>query len=262
MKSLVFLTSLVVSLSLSFVTVKKVTQKSSSHNLYEVKTDSLSGNERWMNAINNKDLSALEALYIENVYGLSPNGIDFSSRTTLLDIVEKNDFVVRDVKTIKRIKAHAKYDYEIGSFRNKGGDLMKHVVIWDTSQDQDIRELEFLAETDNTEVDLKQIDMARDNWIRLCNANNAKNLINTVYTKNTLYYNHRPMIVGRKNLIPVYSYMNSPNYNLKLEPIIVEAVSETIVYEIGQCVGSYPGKYILIWQKTDEGWQILFDSNI
>ena len=70
------------------------------------------------------------------------------------------------------------------------------------------------------------------------------------------------MVVGRENLIPLYSYMNNPNYELTLHPISVEAVSETLVLEIGQCKGSYGGKYILIWQKTTEGWQVLFDANL
>lgn len=219
-------------------------------------------NTKWMNAINNKDLDALASLYTQDVYGLSVNGIDFSSRDLLIDIVKKNEFVVKDVQTISRVAASNIFDYEIGSFKNANNQLMKYVAIWDTSQDTEIRTLEFISETDDTKVDSKEIDAQRAEWIRLCNVHNAKNLINKVYTKNTMYYNHRPMVVGRENLIPIYSYMNNPNYKLTLHPISVEAVSETIVFEIGQCKGSYGGKYVLIWQKTVEGWQVLFDANI
>ncbi len=224
--------------------------------------DSLTANQKWMEAINEKDLIALEKLYVKDVYGLSLNGIDFSDRDSLLRIVKKNDFVVKEVQTIQRVKANQTYDYEIGSFKNANGGLMKYVLIWDTSQDSHQRVLEFIDFADTTTVDLKEIDHQRAAWITHCNAHNAENLINTMYTEDTMYYNHRPMVVGRENLIPIYSYMNNPNYQLTLHPIIVEPVSKNLVYEIGQCKGSYNGKYILIWKKTDQGWQVLFDANI
>lgn len=227
-----------------------------------INKDSLTANQRWMQAINNRDLTAIKQLYAEDIYGLSPNGIDFSSRDTLLSIVKNNSFVVKDVQTIKRIEASTTYDYEIGSFKNASDGLMKYVVIWDTSQETDIRVLEFLDFAPDTKVNLEEIDEQRAEWIRLCNAHNAAELINKVYTYNTMYYNHRPMVVGRENLIPVYRYMNNEAYELKLEPIIIEPVSGSMVYEIGQCKGSYNGKYILIWQKTAEGWQVLFDANL
>ena len=230
--------------------------------LTSMSQDGSKSNSKWMNAINNKDLDALASLYTQDVYGLSTNGVEFSSRDSLISIVEKNTFVVKDVRTISRVAANNKFDYEIGSFKNANDQLMKYVAIWVTSQNTERRTLEFIAETDGNKVDLIEIDAQRAEWIRLCNAHNAKNLINKVYTKNTMYYNHRPMVVGRENLIPLYSYMNNPNYELTLHPISVEAVSETLVLEIGQCKGSYGGKYILIWQKTTEGWQVLFDANL
>jgi len=224
--------------------------------------DSLSSNAQWLQAINTKNLEALKELYVKDIYGLSPNGIEFSHRDTLIKIVAKNNFVVKNVNTLQRITANTTYDYEIGSFKNKNGDLIKHLIIWDTSKKPEKRVLEFLAEANNLSVDLNTIDSQRDKWIKLCNAHNAEHLINALYSNNTMYYNHRPMIVGRDHLIPKYAYMNNTNYQLTLHPLIIEPVSDSIVYEIGQCKGSYKGKYILIWQKTDQGWQILFDSNI
>lgn len=224
--------------------------------------DESNSNTKWMNAINNKDLDVLASLYTQDVYGLSKKGIEFSSRDLLIDIVKKNEFTIKDVQTISRVAASQTFDYEIGSFKNANNQLVKYISIWDKSQNMERRSLEFIAITDDSEVDLNEIDAQRAEWIKLCNAHNAKNLINKVYTKNTMYYNHRPMVVGRENLIPIYSYMNNPNYNLTLHPITVEAVSEIMVFEIGQCKGSYGGKYILIWQKTTEGWQVFFDANI
>jgi hypothetical protein len=57
--------------------------------------------------------------------------------------------------------------------------------------------------------------------------------------------------------------MEREQYHLTLTPIFIEPVSATMVYEIGQCSGSYGGKYILIWQREQDGkWRILLDSNI
>ena len=256
---------IIITLVCSFLGCNSSNKKSETANQIEtdvVSKDSLSSNEQWMQAINTKDLDALKELYHDNIYGLSPNGIDFSHRDTLINIVANNNFVVKEVNTIKRLEANGNYDYEIGSFKNKRGGLMKHLIIWDTSKEVEKRVLEFLAEADDFSVDLKQIDVQREVWIKHCNAHNAENLINNLYSQNTMYYNHRPMVVSRENLIPEYSYMNNAEYQLTLHPLIVEPVSKSIVYEIGQCKGSYKGKYILIWQKTDTGWQILFDSNI
>ena len=99
--------------------------------------------------------------------------------------------------------------------------------------------------------------------MQYCNAHQVDKLVNELYTKDALYYNHRPMINGRERLIQEYSYMGNPAYKLALKPITVRPFSKDLVVEIGQCEGSYPGKYILIWQRSDQGvWQIALDSNI
>ena len=57
--------------------------------------------------------------------------------------------------------------------------------------------------------------------------------------------------------------MNNKNYHLQLHPLVVKAVNPNFVFEIGQCTGSYAGKYILIWEKDSDGkWKITADSNI
>ena len=107
------------------------------------------------------------------------------------------------------------------------------------------------------------IKKQRAEWIRLCNAHDANTLIETLYTENTMYYNKGRLLTGRVDLVTEYEYMNNPQYNLTLNPILIEPVSETVVYEMGQCKGSYNGKYLLVWQKNSNGvWKVLFDSNI
>lgn len=228
-----------------------------------INSDSISANQKWMEAINDKNMELLSSLYTENAMVLSANGVDLANRNEILELVPKSDFVVKNVSTTKRIEASDSYDYEIGSFLNKDDGLAKHLIIWNTSNNEDKRELEFIMETDGSNVDLKEIDKQRANWMALCNAHNAKSLIENMYSENTMYYNRGRLLIGRNDLVKEYAYMNNEQYQLTLNPILVESVSETIVYEFGQCEGSYNGKYILVWHKNAQGiWQVLFDSNI
>ena len=99
--------------------------------------------------------------------------------------------------------------------------------------------------------------------MELCNAHDVEGLVNELYSVNTLYYNHKPLVKGREDVIKEYGYMRNEKYSLKLTPLFIEAVNESTVYEIGQCNGSYGGKYILIWKKEADGkWRIFIDSNI
>ncbi|MBT8267033.1 MAG: nuclear transport factor 2 family protein [Bacteroidia bacterium] len=222
----------------------------------------LSPNEKWMQAINDNPES-LESLYSKNAIVISNTGDILKSRDEILEAVLNSDFKVQEVSTIKIIEANANYDYEIGSFKNKDGELMKHFIIWKTSGDTILRELEFLAEASLTDVNIEDINTARAAWMSNCNANDANALIENVYSENTLYYNRGRLLMGRSDLITEYQYMNNPSYKLTLNPLHVEVVNDSIVFEIGQCKGSYNGKYMLVWKKNKAGkWQVLFDSNI
>lgn len=108
-----------------------------------------------------------------------------------------------------------------------------------------------------------QISDNRSKWMRLCIAHKVEELVNIYYSSNTIYYNHKPLVIGTKDLIKEYSYMNRENYSLSLNSIFIEVVNDETVFEIGQCEGLYGGNYILIWKKDDDGkWFIFIDSNI
>jgi hypothetical protein len=78
-----------------------------------------------------------------------------------------------------------------------------------------------------------------------------------------MYYNHKPIVQGTENLIQEYGYMNRESYSLQLDPKKSVIVNANFVFEIGQCSGSYGGKYVLIWKKEADGnWRIYIDSNI
>ena len=106
------------------------------------------------------------------------------------------------------------------------------------------------------------LKVKRDMWMEFCNTHQAGALVRQLYTKEAYYYNRGRLLQGTKALSTEYSYMNSPSYSLQLTPKHIVFVSPQIAYEIGQCSGSYPYPYMLLWNKTKNGqWKIMMDSN-
>jgi ketosteroid isomerase-like protein len=107
-----------------------------------------------------------------------------------------------------------------------------------------------------------ELDESRTEWMRLCNAHQVDQLVSRLYASNAFYYNRGRLLQGTKAITKEYSYMSNPNYSLKLTPKHVAFVTPDIAYEIGQCSGSYPNPYMLLWEKEEDGrWVILMDSN-
>ncbi|NNK87701.1 MAG: nuclear transport factor 2 family protein [Flavobacteriaceae bacterium] len=155
--------------------------------------------------------------------------------------------------------------YEILEVKTSKSETLLQLVIWQENEVKELKvcEFEVVSENFKSNVLRSEIDKRRDLWMSYCNAHDVEALVNEVYSANTMYYNHRPLVQGREALIKEYGYMNSPNYSLELNPIIIEVVNKETVFEIGQCKGSYNGKYILVWKKDPDGqWRIFFDSNI
>ncbi|MBC2838326.1 DUF4440 domain-containing protein [Robiginitalea sp. SC105] len=155
------------------------------------------------------------------------------------------------------------YEYEVSQLVSRDGTTRKLMVIWNLEGEHPRRELEVVAEVRPLKHFREQLEARRAAWMDHCNAHRVEQLVNDLYAPNALYYNHRPLVRGREEIINTYRYMKNTGYRLKLEPLLVEPVNEHLVFEIGQCSGSYPGKYILVWTREEDGkWYILLDSNI
>ncbi|REE01050.1 hypothetical protein C7460_10469 [Marinoscillum furvescens DSM 4134] len=156
------------------------------------------------------------------------------------------------------VAANKKYTYAIVAAR-KADHHYKQLLITDQANQ---RELELTLVASEVAWD-SAIDQRRNDWIRLCNAHHAAELINNLYLPEAIYYNHKPPITDRTALIAEYAYMNRPEYSLHLAPLHREMVNTTFAFEIGQCSGSYGGKYMICWQKDAQGkWMVFMDSNI
>lgn len=223
--------------------------------------DTTSVNKQWACYISTNNMDALATLYTKKAIKVRATGEVFDIADAIATYYSKKEVGIETIETYFRVKANALYDYEIGNFTLANGDHYNHVVIWNTTLQK--RDFEFISKAEsNTPLD-PQIDARRKEWVKLCNAHNAMALVSELYTANTVYYNHKPVVVGIDAVTKEYSYMNNPNYTLNLTRLHLEMVTPTLAYEIGQCSGSYNGKYIIVWQKDTEGiWKVLVDSNI
>lgn len=153
-------------------------------------------------------------------------------------------------------------DYEVVGFQADGQEYVQ-LIIWNQKSGKQLRELEVLAKAGQNAPEAATLEAARAEWIRLCNLHEPKKLVERMYTPDARYYNHKPMVTGTEAITKEYWYMGNSSYELSLTPLVVQMVSGDLAFEIGQCSGSYKGKYVLIWKKSQEnGWQVALDANI
>lgn len=166
------------------------------------------------------------------------------------------------LKTLHQISANPEFDYKITEFKTKNGAMFRSFSIDEKSQA--VRLFEFSASyTSELEMDTSIFQQRRADWMRYCNGHEVTALVENVYAKDALYFNHKPLVIGRNSIINEYQYMNNPSYQLSLNPICLVPFNRNWVVEIGQCTGGYNGKYVLIWnQEADGQWNIYIDSNI
>lgn len=221
----------------------------------------------WVDAINNNNIHAIENLYASNAIKVIAVDSIIDSSSQIAKYYGTNKRKITSVESLFHVEANKnrRINYELISYQTE--DLKEYIqlVIWKLEGEKVIREFEFTATSSQEaeKVDTNDIAATRKLWIQLCNANKAEDLVRQLYSANTIYFNHKPIVKGVEDLIKEYDYMNNDNYTLHLQPLKLAVVNADFAYEIGQCSGSYKGKYILVWKKQADGnWKIHIDSNI
>lgn len=208
---------------------------------------------------------SIQYLYEENSIRILENGEVLNGRDQIKDSILKSTLSLTSIKRDTLLLAHKgrAIEYEISENIYENDERQKILTIWQTKDQQRTRVFEFVSKIEASKIDHLALNERRRQWMILCNKHNAKELIDDLYSENTLYYNHKPLVKGRAQLTQEYGYMNNENYSLTLEPELVDKVNEDIIFELGQCSGSYGGKYIIIWRKEEDGkWRVFIDSNI
>lgn len=216
----------------------------------------------WCKLIN-LNTDELKNIYLTNAMKVNTKGEVLSGNTIINTFYKNNPLHIDSLKVLLRTEASPTKVYEIGKIYSTNQKTYNYLHIWHTADREKKIELEFIERSGPFSPVTNEINKAREEWMKLCNQHDASTLIERMYTSNALYYNHKPMVIGRKAISLEYSYMNNGNYHLTLKPILSEMVNEKTVFEIGQCSGNYGGKYMIVWQKNESGvWQVLMDSNI
>lgn len=221
----------------------------------------------WISAVNKDSLNTLEGTYNTHAIKiLSPDSI-LNSPTQIANYYNAQKNKITFLESLFRIEANKErgIHYELFKYKTDNHKEYVQLVIWSMENKNVTREFEFTQErtSASASVDTTDIDKRRELWMTLCNSHEVENLVKQLYTPNTMYYNHKPIVQGTEDLIKEYSYMNTKSYSLNLSPLTLEVINTNYAFEIGQCSGSYNGKYILIWEKQADGnWKILIDSNI
>ncbi len=224
----------------------------------------LSPDKLWAEAVTNK--SSLDSFYVPAAIGISADGSFYEGLPAIKAHLSKlHPAGIDTIYNLARKIAgrDSSYTYELSGYTSQG-EQYRQLCIWNQRGSSPKRELEFLAKANLSQrPDAGVLDTFRQLWMERCNAHDAYNLVAESYTPNALYYNHKPLIIGTDSIAVEYSYMNRIRYHLWLTPLAIEMVNQDLAFEIGQCSGSYGGKYVLVWQRNEQGiWQVLFDSNI
>ena len=188
-------------------------------------------------------------------YGAEKVNLYFDQQRDQLDAFEA-------VHPIHSELAHKNVVYEIGYVLGSDFRRYYYLNIRKEEEGKAIREFDYLVEGEPTELSMDEIQGAREEWVNLCNQNNAANLVGQMYLPDAVYYHHEPPVIGTDAIIEEYQYMNKESYKIELTPLVVVAANQNTVLEIGQGSRSFNGKYVLVWKRTENGWKVLFDSNV
>ncbi|MDF1696268.1 MAG: hypothetical protein P1U56_10565 [Saprospiraceae bacterium] len=209
--------------------------------------------------------SSIQNMYTPHAVKIFDDGNYLQGNEAIASHYKNNPIKIKTMSSDTLILASKRrgLEYEMGSFTDDKGNTFKQIIIWKKTSDGRKRDFEIVSKKSEHRVNSEVIDQQRSKWMEYCNAHDVEGLANTIYTSNNLYYNHKPLVIGRAQLIKEYQYMTNEQYSLKLTPILSEVVNENTVFEIGQCAEGYNGKYIIVWKKNEDGiWQVLVDSNI
>lgn len=221
----------------------------------------------WANDINNNNTNSIKNSYDTNAIKIISTDSIIESSTQIANYYGIHKGKITSIESIFSIEANKKrgINYELVRYKIDNLKEFIGIVIWRKENEMIIREFEFTEEStfESKKVDTINIAERRKLWIELCNTNNPENLVKQLYSNNTIYFNHKPIVKGTEELIKEYGYMNNENYTLNLHPMKLEVVNANFAFEVGQCSGSYNGKYILVWKKHADGnWKVYIDSNI
>ena len=219
--------------------------------------------EHWKRLFNS-GIDSIQQVYSPKALLITPEGNLYKmpvERAAFYNKFRERVGHVKSITTVREEEVTKDLYFEIGYFVTDDNKKFMHLLVGKKLSNDFVREVEILSESTAEPLDVAGITEARTAWMRLCNSHLTNELVRNAYTSNAAYYNNNRILIGTTAIMKEYSYMNNPSYQLTLTPIVVEAAGKDLAFEIGQCSGSYGGKYTLVWKKVGANWKVLFDSN-
>lgn len=220
-------------------------------------------NDHWRDLFNNK-IDSLDKLYSSDAVLIPTAGERYDKATERMRFyanLKKAIGSISSATTLQRVDVSPTIQFEIGTFISSAGGPFRILIIRKKEGARSFRAVEIIEPYSANDTGSDIIEAARKNWMNLCNDHNVNGLVSRSYASNAFYYNNNRLLQGTAEIAREYKYMNNPSYQLTLTPIVLEVVNDNVAFEIGQCSGSYQGKYTLVWKKVGDIWKVIFDSN-
>jgi hypothetical protein len=230
----------------------------------DINFQSISGN--WVQDYNRDASKDLLTKYYLDAAGLFIEGKMIQNSAAIASALHELKAETGKIISFQSLGIHRQNDtryFEMGQYISNSPDVfLIGIIAWNKQGDQWKKELEILYKNQEFDVfDVNGIDEAREKWVELSNAHNHQNLVNEVYTRDAIYFHKAIISKGTQNIVPRYAYMSNPKWSITLESLQQIPVNNNLVLEVGKYTSSGIGLYILIWQRTIDKWQALFDFN-
>lgn len=213
----------------------------------------------WLKAFNNGE--ELSAFYDDQSGILLKNKLfagqqKITSQFKLWREAIKGDLIYEKVETFQ---LRDQQKFEIGKYSSK-----KHtyytVIGWRKGETWN-KAFETIYKNKKVKKDeLAEVDNGRQAWEDASNAHDLNKLVGEVCMPNGYYFNRGRTFVGEE-IKEAYSYMNNPNWKIKLTNLTQIQVNKYTVFDIGKFNSGGEGLYVLIWRKEKDNWKVLLDFN-
>lgn len=154
--------------------------------------------------------------------------------------------------------------FEMGyyKFSVKDPTIYAYATAWTLVNDRWLRELEIVQPLfEQQEVQIREIDRARELWEKQSNAHDHKVLVGKSYASDGYYVNQGQVYRGTQAISEKYSYMSRPDWQIDLTAKAVMKVQNELAYELGEYKSGGTGHYLIVWEKQGPVWRVLLDFN-
>ncbi len=217
-------------------------------------------NSEWVKSFN--DSKNLKSYYSENS-GLLLNDTLYVGITAIEQQLKGLKKHIPNLDSYEVLNVYQLYDgskFVLGNYKVQGKVQYSTIIGW-RKEVTWIKEFEVIYKWNKeAKSETQGITIQREMWEKFSNRHRPDLITTQVFSHDGKYFNRGRRYLG-KEITAAYSYMNNESYRIRLEPLNVLQVNNTIAFEIGTFHTRGKGLYTLIWRKEAEAWKLLLDFN-